>query len=620
MTAAQAIVRFIANQYVSRDGVEHQFFAGVFGIFGHGNVTGIGQALEEVGQKVGVRYYQPRNEQGAVHIAAGYAKMKNRLQTFACTSSVGPGATNMVTGAGLATINRLPVLLLPGDIFGSRLPHPVLQQLESPVSQDLSVNDAFRPVSKFWDRIYRPEQLLSSLPEAMRILTDQAETGAVTICLPEDVQTEAYDYPERFFEKRVYRITRSVPPEEELDLAVRLIRQAKRPLIVAGGGVIYSEATDALDRFVRAFGIPVVETQAGKGALPWNHPWQAGPVGSNGGLAANRLAREADLVIGIGTRMSDFTTASRSAFQNPDVRFLSINTASLDAYKLGSFPLVGDARAILEALHDRLEKSSYRTGEEFASEVRSLKAEWDGVVDGLRRVETPECLSQANVIGMVNDAAGPRDVVVCAAGSMPGDLLKLWRPEDPKGYHLEYGYSCMGYEIPGALGVKMADPSRDVYIMCGDGSFLMMSSEIVTSIQEGQKLIIVLVDNHGFQSIHGLQRSAGTPSFGNELRFRNEETGRLDGPPIPIDYAKNAESFGAAAYYADSEASLKEALERAKGEDRTVLIHVRVDPEKRVPGFESWWDVPVAEVSQEESVQKALADYRAARANQRFYY
>jgi len=620
LTMAQAIVRFLANQYVSRDGKEQRFIAGVFGIFGHGNVTGLGQALHEVGQKVGMRYYQPRNEQGAVHIAAGYAKMKNRLQTFACTSSIGPGATNMITGAALATINRLPVLLLPGDIFGSRLPHPVLQQLEHPTSQDLSVNDAFRPVSRFWDRIYRPEQLLSSLPEAMRILTDQAETGAVTICLPQDVQTEAYDYPERFFEKRVYRIPRVVPPDEDLDLAVQLIRKAKRPLIVAGGGVIYSEATEALGRLASRFGIPVVETQAGKGALPWNHPWQAGPVGPNGGLAANRLARQADLVIGIGTRMGDFTTASRTAFQNPDVAFIGINTAAIDAFKLGALPLIGDARATLDALFARLEAAGYTTGEAYAREVRALKDEWDEAVDRLRRVETPERLSQANVIGMVNDAAGPRDVVVNAAGSMPGDLLKLWRPEDPKSYHLEYGYSCMGYEIPGGLGVKMADPSREVFVMCGDGSFLMMSSEIVTAIQEGYKLIVVLVDNRGFQSIHGLQRSAGTPSFGNELRFRSEATGLLDGPPIPIDYAKNAESFGAKAYFASTAADLKAALEAAKKDDRTAFIHVVVDPEQRVPGFESWWDVPIAEVSEQASVQRALSEYRAARRNQRFYY
>lgn len=617
MTVAQAIVHFLAQQYVERDGVERPFFAGVFGIFGHGNVTGLGQALEETGA---LKYYQPRNEQAMVHTAAAYAKMKNRLQTFVCTSSIGPGATNMVTGAAMATINRLPVLLLPGDIFANRLPHPVLQGLEHPHSQDVSVNDAFRPVSAYWDRIYRPEQVLSALPRAMQVLTDPALTGAVTICLPQDVQTEAYDFPENFFKKRVWRIRRTAAPEEALEEAAALIQAARRPLIVAGGGAIYSEASEALGRFAERFGVPVVETQAGKGALPWNHPWNAGPVGVNGGLAANKLAAEADLVIGVGTRFSDFTTASMSAFQHPDVKFIGINVAPLDAYKLGALALVGDARATLQALARKLDAAGRRPAEEYREEIRSLKARWDAEVDRLRTERPGEKLTQANVLGIVNDAAGPQDVVLNAAGSMPGDLLKIWRPVDPKGYHLEYGYSTMGYEIPGGLGVKMAAPEREVFVMIGDGSYLMMNTEIVTTIQEGYKLIIVLVDNGGYQSIHGLQMSSGSPSFGNELRFRDEGTGRLAGEYMPIDYAANAASMGALAFKADDEASLREALQKAKEADRTVLIHVTVDPEARVPGYDSWWDVPIAEVSGQESVQQALAGYREAKKRQRYYY
>ena len=618
MTTAQALVRFLSEQYTSRDGNEQRLIAGMFGIFGHGNVTGIGQALEEVGDNL--RYYRPQNEQAMVHTAAAYAKMKNRLSTFACTSSVGPGATNMITGAATATVNRIPVLLLPGDTFASRLPHPVLQQLENPVSMDLSVNDAFRPVSRFWDRINRPVQLLTSLPEAMRVLTDQSETGAVTIALPEDVQTEVYDFPAQFFDRRVHRITRPAPPASELAMAVEMIQAAKRPLIIAGGGVIYSQASAELADFCDWFGVPVCETQAGKGALPWNHEWNAGPVGSNGGLAANRLASQADLVIAVGTRLADFTTASRSAFQNPEVKFIALNIASMDAHKAGSLPLVGDAREAFSLLNERLRISGYRTDVTYGEEVARLKGEWTVAVDALRRVETPEFLTQANVIGMVNEASEPRDVVVCAAGSLPGDLLKLWRPVEPKGYHLEYGFSCMGYEIAGGLGVKMADPAREVYIMVGDGSYLMLHTEIVTSLQEGYKLTLILVDNGGFQCIRGLQMSAGTPAFGNELRYRDERSGRLDGDYIPVDFAKNAESLGAVAIVAKTETELREALEQAKAIDRTVMIYVPVQKDASVPGFESWWDVPVAEISSQVDVQDARAAYVRNREKQRFYY
>jgi len=615
MTMAQAIVRFLSQQYVLHDGTEERFVAGMFGIFGHGNVTGLGQALEEVGQNL--PYYRPQNEQAMVHAATAFAKMNNRLKILACTSSVGPGATNMITGAATATVNRIPVLLFPGDTFASRLPHPVLQQLESPVSMDLSVNDAFRPVSRFFDRINRPEQLLASLPEAMRILLDPVETGAVTIAVPQDVQTEAYDYPAAFFAKNVHRVVRRPVAASELDLAAAMIRNAARPLIVSGGGAIYSEASDALGAFAEAVGIPICETQAGKGILPWNHAFNAGPVGPNGGLTANRLAREADLVIAVGTRLADFTTASHTAFQNPDVQFIGLNVASFDAHKVGALALVGDARDGIAALHQRLD--GFRTSLEYRNQFKLWKAEWDGVVDQLLHVDDPAALTQANVIGIVNAASDARDVVVCAAGGLPGDLLRLWRPVDPKGYHLEYGFSCMGYEIAGGLGVRLAAPDRDVFVMVGDGSYLMLHTEIVTSLQEGWKLIVVVVDNNGFQVIRGLQMMSGSPSFGNELRYRNEKTGRLDGGFVPIDFTMNAASLGAVAMRAENAAELRDCLIQAKAADRTVVIHVPVQIEARVPGFESWWDVPIAEVSEEPGVQRARGDYFRTKGRQRFF-
>lgn len=608
VSTAQAIVRYLAAQYTERDGVERPFFAGMFGIFGHGNVTGIGQALEE--HRDLLTYYRPQNEQAMVHTAAAYAKMTNRLQTFACTSSIGPGATNMVTGAALATVNRLPVLLLPGDIFASRRPHPVLQGLEHPSSQDMSVNDAFRPVSRYFDRIYRPEQLLSALPEAMRVLTDTAETGAVTIALPEDVQTEAFDVPESFFEKRIWHIRRTLPPVDALEDAAQLIANAERPILIAGGGVIYSEASEALDDFATQLGVAVVETQAGKGALRWDHPWNAGPVGANGGTAANRLARDADLVIAVGTRLGDFTTASKTAFQNPDARFIGINVTGMDASKMGGVPLVGDAREALAALQDMvLQAGIARDVTAYAKEVGRLKAEWDSIVDDLRTTAPGDRMSQAQVMGVVNDTAGPRDVAINAAGSMPGDLLKLWRPEDPKSYHIEYGYSCMGYEIPAGIGVKMAAPEREVFVFIGDGSYLMLNTEIVTAVQEGIKIVIILVDNGGFQSIHGLQMGSGTPSFGNELRYRDDRAKALAGPHVEVDFVANAESMGARGIRAKNLKDLQAALEEAKTETRPTLIYVRVDENARVPDFEGWWDVPIAQVSGEESVREARDQY-----------
>ena len=604
LTTAQALIEFLTNQYVERDGIEQRFFAGAFGIFGHGNVAGVGEALQQYKDRL--TYYLVRNEQAMVHTAAAYARMKNRLATFACTSSVGPGATNMITAAAGATINRVPVLLLPGDIFATRRVSPVLQQLEAPWSQDVSVNDAFKPVSRYWDRINRPEQLVTSLLEAMRTLTDQANTGAVTLALPQDVQAEAWDFPEELFERRVWHIGRPLPDTAALARAVEAIRSAKRPLIVAGGGVIYSEATDSLRSFVEATGIPVGETQAGKGALPYDHPSALGAIGATGTEGANIIARDADLVIGIGTRYSDFTTASRTAFQNPDVAFLNVNIASFDAHKLSGTPLVGDARATIDALAEAL--AGYRVDDSYRELVNRLNAEWDSEVQRIYHLNNAPLPSQGEVIGAVNSFAEPRDVVVGAAGSLPGDLHKLWRTRDPKGYHMEYGYSCMGYEIAGGLGVKMAAPDREVYVMVGDASWLMMSSEVVTSIQEKIKLTIVLIDNHGFASIGGLSESVGSGGFGTEARYRGED-GTLSGGRLPIDFAANAASLGAETIEVQSIAELEEALKQARQNPTTTVIKIETDREARVGSYESWWDVPVAEVSSIDSVSEARAEY-----------
>jgi len=604
LTTAQALIAFLEQQYVERDGREQQFFAGVWGIFGHGNVAGIGQALH---QHPDFRYYLCRNEQAMVHTAAAFAKMSNRLRTFACTSSIGPGATNMITGAALATINRLPVLLLPGDIFARRNVAPVLQQLESEQTQDISVNDAFRPVSRYWDRINRPDQLPFALTEAMRVLTSQADTGAVTLALPQDVQAEALDFPEELFGKRVWYIPRPAPDRTLLERALVAIRSAKKPVIIAGGGVIYSEASDALARFVERTGIPSGETQAGKGSLPFDHPQNLDAIGVTGTPGANVIARDADLVIAIGTRLSDFTTASKTAFQNPDVAFLNINISGFDAHKHSGLPLVADARAALEDLARGLE--GWRVDEEYASRIAGLKQEWESEADRLFNRRHGPPISQSEAIGIVNKSSQPRDVVVCAAGSLPGDLHKLWRTRDPKGYHLEYGYSCMGYEIAGGLGVKMADPSREVYVMVGDGSYLMMSNEIVTSIAEGIKLNIIILDNHGFSSIGGLSQAVGSDGFGTDYRYRVADTSQLDGDYLPVDLAANAASLGAHTIRARTREDLQSALEEARRHEGTTAIIVEVDKEMRVPGYESWWDVPIAEVSEVAAVKQARAKY-----------
>jgi 3D-(3,5/4)-trihydroxycyclohexane-1,2-dione acylhydrolase (decyclizing) len=614
ITMAQALISFLKNQYVERDGEEHKFFAGVLGIFGHGNVAGIGQALQ---QNPDFPYYLVRNEQSGVHLAAGFAKASNRLRAFVCTSSIGPGATNMITGAALATINRLPVLLLPGDIFARRNVAPVLQQLESPSTQDIGVNDCFKPVSRYWDRIYRPEQLITALPEVMRVLTSPSDCGAVTLALPQDVQAEAFNYPEELFRKRVWLVRRPQPDTLSLHRAVEAILSSRKPLIIAGGGVLMSEAWAALDKFVAQTSIPVAETQAGKGSLAWDHPQSVGAIGATGTLAANRLAHSADLVIGIGTRYSDFTSASMTAFQNPHVRFVNINTAEFDAYKTGAIPVVADARVALEQLTAALK--DFRVTKEYAAEAATLKIAWEAEVDRLFHLNNPGRPAQSEVIGAMWEAAGERDVLLSAAGSHPGDLHKLWRTRTPNGYHMEYGYSCMGYEIPGAIGAKIADPSREVYVFLGDGTYQMMPTEIVTSVQEGVKIIIVLVDNHGFGSISALSRSLGQNEFGTRYRFRSQASGLMDGEPITVDFAANARSLGAHALKAATLDELKKALQKAKTLDRTTVIVVETDPSVGVPGYESWWDVAVAEVSEMESVRAARTLYEEARKRERFF-
>jgi 3D-(3,5/4)-trihydroxycyclohexane-1,2-dione acylhydrolase (decyclizing) len=618
LTAAQALVRFLAAQNVERDGIRHRFFGGCFGIFGHGNVAGVGQALLQHPELL--RYYQGRNEQAMVHTAAAYARMRNRLGALVCTSSIGPGATNMVTGAALATINRLPVLLVPGDVFAGHGPDPVLQQLEAPWAGDVSVNDAFRPVSRYFDRISRPEQVIPAALAAMRVLTSPAETGAVTLAFPQDVQVEAFDCPEEFLAERTWHVPRQAPDPAALAAAVDAIRAAQRPLVIAGGGVIYAEATEQLRAFSEATGIPVGETQAGKGSLPYNHASNLGAVGATGTFAANRFAAAADLVIGIGTRYSDFTTASKTAFQDPSVRFVNVNVAELDTAKHGGIRVTADARVTLELLTDGLH--GHAVDDAYRADAKKLNGEWDAEVGRLYALGREPLPAQSEVIGAVNDAAAPTDVVVCAAGAMPGDLHKLWRTRDPKGYHVEYGYSCMGYEIAGGIGVKLAAPEREVVVLVGDGSYLMMPGELVTAVQERLKLTVVLVDNHGFNSIGGLSRSLGLQGFGTQYRYVDGERPVLDGdddppPTLPLDLAANAASLGARAERVGTIPELREALARARANDGVSVIVVEVDRYEGVPSYESWWDVPVAEVSAVPGVQAARREYEEARRAER---
>ncbi len=619
LTLAQALIKFLKAQFVERDGVETRFFAGCFGIFGHGCVAGVGEALL---QNPDFPYYQVRNEQGAVHAATAYAKVKNRLQTFACLTSIGPGATNMITGAATATITRLPVLLLPGDIFARRHVAPVLQQLESAQSQDISVNDCFKPVSRYWDRLNRPDQLLTALPEAMRVLTSPAETGAVTLALPQDVQTEAYDYPAAFFRQRVWRIPRNRADRAALGAAANLIRAARRPMIVAGGGVIYADATGALRQFVDAAGIPVGETMAGKGSLRWDHPLNLGAIGVTGALAANRIAADADLVIGIGARYSDFTTASKTAWQAPDVRFININVTEFDAGKHNGLALIGDARETLTELSDLL--ADYAVAPAYRAEAQRLHDEWDREVQRIYDIRLSPLPSQGELIGVINEISGPEAIILNAAGSMPGDLHKLWRTAHPKNFHLEYGNSCMGYEIAGGLGAKMAAPDRDVFVIVGDGSYLMLSSELVTAVQLGVKLIVLIWDNGGFKSIGSLSRSLGLDGFGT--RFIEPKEGVLVGDsagdavtPLQIDFAMNAASLGCHVIECVTRDDYIAALKAAKAADRTTVVVIKNDRLHGVPGYESWWDVAVPEVSALPSVQEARAKYEEMRAQERLF-
>ena len=603
---AQALLKFLDNQYVSLDGKENKFVQGIFGIWGHGNVTGIGQAFDE--GVCSFPYLRIQNEQAGVHAATAYAKQKNRLEIFAVTSSIGPGATNMLTGAATATTNRIPVLLLPGDIFACRQPDPVLQQLEVFSDYTQSVNDCFKPVSRYWDRVLRPEQLMTAMLNAMRVLTDPVDTGAVTVCLPQDVQDEVYDYPEEFFKKRVHVIDRRIPSSDAIKRAADIISKKKKPYIISGGGVIYSLAEPEMQSFCEKFSIPVGSTQAGKGVLSWKHPMDVGGTGVMGTKAANILAKEADVIIAVGTRLMDFTTCSKSAFQNPGVEIVHINVSRFDALKMDGIEVIADAKLALIELEKELSARQYKTDDAYRAKVKSLKEEWDKEVDRLYSLKPEEgsnILPQTTVFGMVNKAAGDDGIVVCAAGSLPGDLTRLWRTPGRKRFHLEYAYSCMGYEIAGAMGVKMADPESEVYVVIGDGSYLMLHTEILTTIMEKRKIIIVMFDSVGFNCIESLSKSQGASGYGNRLCIRDDESKMLTGAPVQIDFAANAKSYGAVAYRANSLKELEECLNSAKAESKTVLIETKVGIGTMSPGYESWWRVGVAGVSKMKSVNEA---------------
>ncbi|MEU8723657.1 MULTISPECIES: 3D-(3,5/4)-trihydroxycyclohexane-1,2-dione acylhydrolase (decyclizing) [Streptomyces] len=618
LTVAQALVEFLAHQYTERDGRRQRLINATWGIFGHGNVAGLGQALLESGPDT-MPYLQGRNEQAMVHAAVGYARQNNRLAAQAVTTSIGPGATNLVTGAALATVNRLPVLLLPGDIFATRPADPVLQQLEVPYAGDISVNDALRPVSRYFDRVMRPEALIPAALQAMRVLADPAETGAVTLALPQDVQAEAFDWPGEFFADRVWHVRRPAPEAAEVAAAARTIRAARRPLIVAGGGIHHSEAEDALRALVDATGIPVASTQAGKGSLRYDHPADIGGIGHTGTAVADDLARTADLVIGVGTRYSDFTTASATLFADPAVRFLNLNITPFDAHKLGATTVVADARAALEALTAEL--AGHRVEETYEAEYRTGKAEWERRVDAAYAAGDESARpSQTQVLGALDAVVGDEDVVINAAGSLPGDLHKLWRARSPRQYHLEYGYSCMGYEIPGAIGVRLAAPATPVWALVGDGTYLMMPTEIVTAVQEGININIVLFQNHGYASIGGLSETTGAERFGTAYRYRAPD-GQYTGDPLPVDLAANAASLGMDVLRAESVGELREALAAARASDRPTCVYVETETADTVsgaPGAQAWWDVPVAQTATRPAAVKAREDYdRQAAARRR---
>ncbi|CAM3659425.1 3D-(3,5/4)-trihydroxycyclohexane-1,2-dione hydrolase [Vibrio aerogenes CECT 7868] len=638
MTTAQALVKFMNQQYVEFDGGQHQFIHGVFTIFGHGNVLGLGQALEENAGELVV--HQGCNEQGMAHAAMGFAKQNKRKKIYAVTSSVGPGAANMVTAAATATANRIPVLFLPGDTFATRQPDPVLQQVEQYHDASISTNDCFKPVSRYWDRINRPEQLMSAMINAMRVLTDPADTGAVTICLPQDVQGEAYDFPEYFFQKRVHRIERRPATEAMIQDAVSLIKHKKKPLLVCGGGVRYSEAHEAFRQFAETFNIPFGETQAGKSAIVSDHELNLGGVGTTGCLAANLIAKEADLVIGVGTRFTDFTTASKSLFQNPDVDFLTINVSEFDAVKLDAVPVIADAKAALDALTPALQAAGYKNS--YAGEIQSARQAWQAELQRLFTLKAadgfvPEIdghfdnqleeyknalntrLTQTRVLGILDQHLEDNAIVVGAAGSLPGDLQRLWQPKQPDTYHMEYGYSCMGYEVGAAVGAKIARPDQPVYTMLGDGSYMMLHSELQTSVQEGVKINVVLFDNASFGCINNLQMSQGMGSYGTENRFRDPETGQMTGPLVPVDFAKNAESYGCKAYRVHTEEELVAAIADAKQQTVSTLIDIKVLPKTMTHGYEAWWHCGTAQVAEKPEIVEAAKDIRRVLAKARQY-
>lgn len=620
LTVAQALVEFLAHQYTERDGRRRRLITACWGIFGHGNVAGIGQALLETGDAL--PFHQGRNEQAMVHAAVGYARQCDRLSAHAVTTSIGPGATNLVTGAALATVNRIPVLLLPGDTFATRPADPVLQQLEHPAAGDVSVNDCLRPVSRWFDRIVRPEALIPAALQAMRVLADPVETGAVTLALPQDVQAEAYDWPEEFFADRVWHVRRPAPDPAELAAAARAVRQARRPLLIAGGGAVHSEAEEALRTFADATGVPVASTQAGKGALHHAHPADVGGIGHTGTAVANALARTADVVIGVGTRYSDFTTASATLFADPDVRFVNLNIAAFDAHKQSALPLVADARTGLEALTAAL--PGHRVADDYVSAYTAGKAEWEAAVDRAysRRPDGDGTRpTQAQVIGALQAVTGDDDIVVNAAGSLPGDLHKLWRARSRRQYHLEYGYSCMGYEIPAAIGVRLAAPDRPVWALVGDGTYLMMPTELVTAVQEGVAIKVVLLQNHGYASIGGLSEAVGGERFGTAYRFRAPD-GSYTGDPLPVDLAANAASLGMTVLRAGTVAELHAALAEARAADRPTCVYVETETADTVSGAppaQAWWDVPVAETATRPAAVRAREEYeRNAAARHRY--
>lgn len=625
MTTAQALVKFLNQQYVEFDGEQQKFIKGIFTIFGHGNVVGLGQALEEDAGELEV--YQGRNEQGMANAAVAFAKQKHRKQIMACTSSVGPGSANMITSAATASANNIPVLLLPGDVFATRQPDPVLQQIEQTHDLSISTNDAFRAVSKYWDRINRPEQLMTAMIQAMRVLTNPADTGAVTICLPQDVQGEAWDFPSYFFQKRVHRIERRLPTKASLADAVEMIKKKKKPIMICGGGVRYAEAAEELKQFAETFHVPFGETQAGKSAIESSHPYNLGGIGVTGNLAANTIAKEADLVIGIGTRFTDFTTASKQLFQNEEVEFLNINISEFHANKLDALKVIADAKEALLALIEELQAIDYRSS--YTAEIADAKEAWETELVRLHNIRftgqdfTPEVeghfdenlneyvdalgtqLTQTAVIGQINTLLDEDAIIVGAAGSLPGDLQRMWASRKTNTYHMEYGYSCMGYEVAGALGAKLAEPSKEVYAMVGDGSYQMLHSELVTSLQENKKINVLLFDNSGFGCINNLQMGNGMGSFGTEFRYRNQETSKLNGAIMKIDFAASAAGYGVKTYRVTSIEQLQEALKDAKKQTVSTLIDIKVLPKTMTNGYDSWWHVGVAEVSNSQSVQAA---------------